>query len=202
METSTTKKGDLFEQKVYDVLFDLLAQDKLFIPSNRALLFKKHKYFSKDREKDIVFDLVIESYREGANSPNVIVLIECKDKGRAISIEDIESFYSKKEQVARANCKCIFFTTSELQESAFNFAINLGIGVVRIFDDDSVAWLIERTNKNLTTSTANTIAINVISALTNEFFVTTYHTTFAFFENKAFTKIDEMILEVLAGQLK
>src|SRR4051812_21364994 len=109
MQISTTEKGDLFENKVYNLLVEVLSQDNFFVPGKRSLLFKKHRYFSKDREKHIIFDLVIESYREGADTPNIIVLIECKDKGRAISIEDIEAFYSKKEQVARANCKCVLF---------------------------------------------------------------------------------------------
>jgi hypothetical protein len=197
METNTTQKGDLFEKKVYNLLLELLAQDNFFVAGKRSLLFEKHKYFSKDREKNIIFDLAIESYREGASSPNLIVLIECKDKGRAISIEDVEAFYSKKEQVARANSKCLLFTTSELQESAFKFATNVGIGVVRILDDDSMSWLVERTNKNLVTSPANTLAINVINALTNEFFVTTKYNTFGLIDNQAFTKIEDLISYLL-----
>ncbi len=196
---NTTQKGDLFENKVYDLVRELLSQDKFLTPGKRSLLFKKHPYFSRDREKYIIFDLVIETYREGADKPNLIVLMECKDKGRAISIDDLEAFYAKKEQVARANSKCVLFTTSELQESAFNYATNLGIGVARIFDNDSMSWIVERTNKNLTASPTNSVAINVVNALTNKFFVTTYCNTFAIYENKPYTTVDELIFAILIG---
>lgn len=194
---NTTKKGDLFEDKVHDIILEHLIQDKFFTPGKRSLLFKKHKYFSKDRGKNIIFDLVIEVYRDGAEKPNMIILIECKDKKRPISVHDVEAFESKKQQVARANSKCVIFTTSELQEGALNFAASIGMAVVRILDDDSLMWFVERTNKNLTTTTNNTVMVNVMNALTTKFFVTTNQKTFAFFNNRPYNKIDELLLDIL-----
>jgi hypothetical protein len=194
---NTTEKGDLFENRVYTILLDLLLQDKFFTPGKRSMLFQKHKYFSRDRNNEIIFDLAIEVYREGSEKPNLIVLIECKDKGRSIPVEDIETFYSKKKQVARANCKCVLFTTSELQEGAFNFAASIGMGVCRIFDDDSMAWLLERTSNISFTNTENTIAVNVFNALTNEFFVTTHNREFAMLDSKPYNNIEDFIFDIM-----
>lgn len=190
---NTTEKGSLFEDKVYDLLLEALTNDKLFLSAKRSLLFKKKSYYSKDREANIIFDLAIECYREGSDQPNLIVLIECKDYKSPVPIGRLEDFYSKKEQIARANCKCIFITTSSLQSAAFKYASNLGIGVVRIMDDDSMSWLIERSNKHLTTSPENSKAINVLNAITNEYFVSTHKNTFIYFEGNAFLSIQDLI---------
>ena len=117
-------------------------------------------------------------------------MIECKDLGRSVAIDDVEEFYTKKQQVARAN------STSHLQESAFKYATNVGIGVVRIFDADSMSWLVERSDKHLVTSPVNTLTINVINASTNEFFITTYFNTFAFFNNTPHLSIEHLFSQV------
>ena len=193
---NSTKKGDLFEEKVYNLILEALMNDKLFVSPKHSLLFKKKEYYSKDRGKEIVFDLAIECYREGSEQPSFIVLIECKDYQTPISVDNLEEFYSKKQQIARANSKCLFFTTNSLQVSAFNYATNIGIGVVRIMDDDSMIWLIERANKNLSTSTINSIAINVTNAITDEYFVSTHKNVFAYLNEKAYTSIAELIQDV------
>jgi hypothetical protein len=166
---NSTEKGNSFEDRVYDLLLEALNNDKLFITRKHSLLFKKKSYFSKDRNSKIIFDLAIECYRDGSKQPNLIILIECKDYETSISVDNIEEFYSKKQQVARANSKCIFFTTTSLQSSALTYAINLGIGVVRIMKDDSMMWLVERTNKNLSTTSENSIAVGspFFSAISN-----------------------------------
>lgn len=190
---NTTEKGNSFEEKVYELLLEALTNDKLFLSPKRSFLFKKKSYYSKDREDNIIFDLAIESYREGSNQPSLIVLIECKDYKTPVPIGRLEDFYAKKEQVAKANCKCIFVTTSSLQSAAFNYARSLGIGVMRIMDDDSMTWLIERSNRHLTTSPENSRAINVLNAITNEYFVSTHKSTFAYFEDNTFLSVQDLV---------
>ena len=60
-------------------------------------------------------------------------------------------------------------------------------------DDDSMSWLIERTNKNLTTSPENSKAINVLNAITNEYFVSTHKNTFANFIGSFQMVLDSVI---------
>jgi hypothetical protein len=196
---NTTEKGDIFEDRVYNLLLEQLTAEKLFISGRKSMLFKKHEYFSKDRDKKIIFDLVIECYRDGADKPNFIVLIECKDYTKPISIEKLEAFYAKKDQIARANSKCLFVTTNSLQEGAYNYATNLGIGVIRILDDDSLNWLIERTTKYLTTTTSNTTSINVFNALTDEYFVSTNNNFYAYYNLKPFTSLLSL-LEIIFSE--
>ncbi len=193
---NTTKKGDLFEKKVFAIIKELIAQDKFFTPSDRSFVYEKHKYFSTDRGKEIIFDLVIESFREDGLIPNLIVLIECKDKNRAISVSDLESFYAKKQQVARANCKCLLFITSELQESALTFAMSIGMGVIRILDEDTLNWFVERTNQNLKTSPGNTLAFNVINALCSPIVFANYNNIFALINDKPFISVEDAMIEL------
>ncbi|MCP9749667.1 restriction endonuclease [Ferruginibacter sp. HRS2-29] len=194
---NSTKKGDLFEERVYNVLLQAMMNEELFVSPTHSFIFKKKSYFSKDREKDIIFDLAIESYRPGAVSPNLIILIECKDYDSPVSIDNLEEFYAKKEQVARANCKCLFFSTSSLQAAAFTYASNLNIGVVRLLSDESMEWLIERTNIHLQTTDQSAQTINVINGITNEYFVSTRKNTFGFAEQTPFYSIEELLKVLL-----
>ncbi|MDQ6761053.1 MAG: hypothetical protein M3015_00320 [Bacteroidota bacterium] len=193
----TTKRGTTFEIKVHDLIIKMIQEDKFFIDSKNYKLYLHKKYYSTARQAKITVDLSMEYFREGGLTPNLYILMECKDCQRPVPVDDIEEFYSKSLQLTGLNVKCIFFTTSSLQSSAFNYALSKGIAVIRILDDDSMMWLIERTNKNLTTSLSNSIVINVTNALTNEYFVSTKKNIFGFYNTKPFITIEELFMEIL-----
>jgi hypothetical protein len=199
---TSTEKGTAFEDKVFGILNKLLVSEAFFITGRNYKIYRHKKYFSLSRQADIIIDLSIEFSRAIDSKPNLFILVECKDYNKTIPVDDIEEFYSKTQQITGVNVKSILFTTTSLQSSAFNFAASKGISVVRILDDDSLTWLIERTNKNLTTDLPNSIAINVINALTNEYFVSTRKNIFCFCNEKTFLDIKSVLLEIISNSME
>ncbi|EXI10791.1 hypothetical protein J610_4076, partial [Acinetobacter sp. 723929] len=57
---NTKKKGDAFENFVFDYFSILLRKGYLGINPNQAKIYKQKKYYSKDREGYIIFDVAIE----------------------------------------------------------------------------------------------------------------------------------------------
>lgn len=197
---STTEKGTNFEVKVHGIINELLQNRKFILSAPFYSLFHQKGYYSADRLKDIIVDLSIEFRREETSNPFLYLFIECKDYNSPVPVNDIEELYSKTEQISGINVKAMLFTRSSLQEGAFNYARSKGIGVVRLMDDDSLAWLIERTNKHLVTSQPNSVVINVMNAIVNENFVTTKRDTFGSVGNQVFYSVEETLAALLADQ--
>lgn len=194
---STFEKGTAFEKRVHEHLIQLLQTGELGISGNLYKVYHQKEFYSEFRKANIKFDLVIEFYRKEGVTPNFYILVECKDYGSRVPASDLEEFFSKARQVLHANFKCMVFTTNSLQETAFNYAVSTGMAVVRILDDDSLSWIVERTNKHLTTSVQNSVAINVSTALTNEYYVTTRNDTFGTYNFKSFLSVKDIFTEVL-----
>jgi hypothetical protein len=195
---STVEKGTVFEKKVHGILQELLEKDELGISGKYFTIFHQKAFHHPLRGNDIKFDLVIEFYRKEGVKPVFYVLVECKDYGSPVPVGELEKFYENADRVFFANFKSMVFTTNSLQEGAFNYAISTGMAVIRILDDDSRTWLVERANKNLTTSLQNAALINVTTALTNEYYLSTKHDTFATFNFKNFGSVKETFAEVLS----
>ncbi len=141
---STYAKGELFEQKVFDYLSGELAAGRLLLIPEFSTIHRKKKYFSRDRESFIVFDIAIEVRLPDRDTPSVIVLIECKNYDGTIPVDDVEEFSAKIDQVASHNGKGIFVSSSAFQASALNFARNKGMGVVRYLDEGNFKWELSR----------------------------------------------------------
>ncbi|MGG5289160.1 ImmA/IrrE family metallo-endopeptidase [Pseudomonas shirazensis] len=141
---STYAKGDLFEERVYDYLKRELEQGDLWFSPKFSQIFRKKKYYSREREDFIVFDISIEVKRPELTEPSMIVLIECKHYGSTIPVNDVEEFCSKIVQVTGANVKGIFASASAFQAGAFKFAKNKGVALVRHFDEDGFKWELSR----------------------------------------------------------
>jgi hypothetical protein len=194
---NTTEKGESFEKKVYDIIENLLKSGGFPVQGNFYQLFHKREYFSNERKSNICVDISVEFSREKELPPSFYVITECKDCSRPVPVDDVEEFYAKMQQITGANVKGMLFTRSSLQQAAFNYAQSKGIAVVRILDDDSLAWLIERTSNQLVTGVENSIGINVLNALTNEYFISTRQSTFGYVNGKAFSDVAGVMLELL-----
>lgn len=57
---NSVKKGNLFEEKCYDIIISALEKGELGVVSKICKVYKKKKYYSYIRESDIIFDLSIE----------------------------------------------------------------------------------------------------------------------------------------------
>lgn len=145
---NTVEKGNAFEDKVFEHIKTELSNDGLHVNSQRSNAFQKKRYFSKDRQSDIVTDISIETFRPNASDYSLLTVIECKDYKSDIPVSEIEEFHSKIQQIAGDNVKAIFATSAALQEGAFRYAKSKGIGVIRFLPNNQIDWLIEMMSLN------------------------------------------------------
>lgn len=128
-----------------------LVEDNEFLVSNpNVYVLEKPKYFSKDRNAEIEFDVSIEKYFENPKQHNnirasLIIIIECKDYKKSISVDDVEEFHAKLEQVGADKTKGIMITKeATYQKSALMYAESKGITLARILPDNQVEYICYR----------------------------------------------------------
>ncbi|OFX44639.1 MAG: hypothetical protein A2046_01280 [Bacteroidetes bacterium GWA2_30_7] len=140
METST-EKGTRLENQVFDLISKLLREDNFIVPKKTSKVFKKKGYYSLKREKDIIFDVTIETTLPNADKYSILTVIECKNLNKKVTVDDIEEFGSKINQVGEHNTKGILITTHSFQESALQIAKKEGIGLVRLNSTNEIQWI-------------------------------------------------------------
>ncbi|WNB74001.1 restriction endonuclease [Methylomonas koyamae] len=126
----TTKKGDKLEDQAFYVFESQIADDCFFSKREYCRIYKKKGYYSKDREKDIIFDISVEVILPGQDRYSLLFLIECKNYGHSVPVDDVEEFFAKIQQVSGANVKGIVVSTNSFQDGAFKYAKSKGIGLL------------------------------------------------------------------------
>lgn len=145
---STYLKGDILEEKTFEILKELLEDERFYVSGKGSKIYRKKNYFSNDRQANIVFDLAIETFMPGSEEYSLLTLIECKNYANSVQVNDVESFSDKIHQVG--GHKGVMVTTSPFQKSALKIAITRKITVIRVNSDNSVEWINRRTdNTNL-----------------------------------------------------
>jgi len=145
----TTKKGDKLEDQVFEVLESQIAEDCFFSKREYCKIFRKKGYYSKDREKDILFDISVEVTLPGQDRHSLLFLFECKNYGHSVPVDDVEEFFAKIQQVSGANAKGIVVSTNSFQDGAFKFARSKGIGLLRYFSKDKLEWVLTRSPSSM-----------------------------------------------------
>ena len=130
----TTKKGDELENKIYELFRDDILNDRFWAKKECCKIYKKKGYYSRDRKKDIIFDIAIEIFLPGQVSFSSLVLIECKHYNHKVPVEDVESFLMKAQQVSGGNVKAIVVSNNAFQEGVFNFSESKRIGLLRFYE--------------------------------------------------------------------
>ena len=105
----------------------------------------KQVYYSKDREDFIKVDISVEKYLGDKElvPPSLIIVLECKDYKGYISVDEIEEFHAKLQQIGANNTKGIMVTSSgAFQKSAIKYAKSKGIGLIRIMPDSNVEFVL------------------------------------------------------------
>jgi Zn-dependent peptidase ImmA (M78 family) len=194
---SSVAKGDMFEDKVFKLFKSHVLSGNYTLNPNKCQFFKQKGYLSTKREKDIKVDISIEVHAKNIKNLSLLVVIECKNYNKSVSVDDIEEFESKLDQIAGKNVKGIVFTTKGFQSGALTFASNSGIALARFLPDNQIEWFLERTpdltgahsRKKLETE-------EVKEALTNEdykgkaeFIFSTYKDTFSTSFSEVFNKL-------------
>ena len=163
--------GDSLERKIFDLFRSEIDNDRFWAKKKCCKLFRKKGYYSKDREKKIVFDVSIEVYQPGATDFSVLVLIECKNYNHPVPVDDTEEFFSKLQQVSGANIKGVIASTNSFQAGARTFSKSKGIGLLRYFDKSRFKWELRRSASASARSTSDEAAYNVEQGLSREDFV-------------------------------
>jgi len=142
--TSTTKTGDALESKIRDYFEAEIAADRFWVKKECCKVLWKPKYFSRDRNADIVFDVSIEIYLPGESVFSSLVIIECKNYSDPVPVDDIEEFFAKVQQVAPANAKAVMASTASFQRGTREYAKSKGIGLLRYFSHNDCKWELKR----------------------------------------------------------
>ncbi|MBD1907629.1 restriction endonuclease [Funiculus sociatus GB2-A5] len=130
-------KGKTYELDVASLLQQLLDQGELGIHPEQARIQHKPAYYSRDRMKDILFDVSIEVCRRGASTPFWIWIWECKNYSHTIPVDDVEEFHAKLNQVGADRTKGTMITPIGFDEGAYEFARSKGIGLWRWIPKDT-----------------------------------------------------------------
>lgn len=164
---NTVKKGNDFEDRVYQMICQMINDDTFFLPGKFCKVYQKKGYYSKERDANIIIDISVECTIHNASNPSMYVLIECKDLKHAVPVDDVEEFCKKTTQITGLNVKAMFVTSSILQPSAFNVARSNGIWVMRLKLDGQTETFSFRKEKSAISSDSRDI-INAHLDLTSE----------------------------------
>ncbi len=136
-------KGAAYEQDVLNTLQGELSRGNLGIDPNLAHVRHKPNYFSRDRDKDIIFDLSIEVFRKAAAEPYWIWIWECKNYSHTVPVDDVEEFHAKLSQVGADRTKGSMITLVGFDPGGVEFARSKGIGLWRLIPPESLVCLME-----------------------------------------------------------
>ena len=149
MDRKKTKNtGAAFEEEVFKLISEIVNKNEFMVSNPNVRILKKPRYYSKDRDAEIEFDVSVEKYLgnpdENENMrPSIIVIIECKDYSSNIPVDDVEEFHAKLQQVGADNTKGMMITQKGcFQRSALNYAESKGIALARILPDDQVEFVL------------------------------------------------------------
>lgn len=146
---NTVKIGDKFEDKSYDLIENAIKNNELGVSQSTAKVYRKKGYYSKDREKDIIFDLSIEIWPQKAKRYTLLYLIECKSSNsKKVPVDDVEEFYSKIIQVAGVNVKGVMISDNSFQTGAINFAKNKGMMLIEVDKENNYSIRLHRIEKD------------------------------------------------------
>lgn len=148
----TTKKGNKLEEKVFEYFKEEISKGRFFAKKEHCRVHPKKGYYSKDRNKNIIFDMSIELFLPGQKTYSMLILIECKNYNHKVPVDDLEEFFAKTQQISGANVKGIVVSTNAFQEGAFNFAKSKGIGFLRYFDRNQLDWVLTRSPSSMVSS--------------------------------------------------
>ena len=86
---STTGKGNALELQIRDLFQREIDDDKFWVKKENCKVFWKKGYFSKDRGKEIIFDISIEIFLPGERNFSSLILIECKNYEHRVPVDDV-----------------------------------------------------------------------------------------------------------------
>lgn len=139
--------GAELEKEVYDLISEIISKNKFMVSNPNVIIKREPRYYSKDRDAEIEFDVSVEKYLTDPDEnkdikPSVIIVIECKDYSNGIPVDDVEEFHAKLQQIGADNTKGIMITKNGcFQKSAVTYAESKGIALARILPDEQIQYM-------------------------------------------------------------
>lgn len=194
---STVKKGDTFENKVFNHFKNELKNDRLYVAEKTSHIFQKKSYYSKDREANVIIDISIETYLPKATDYSLLTVIECKDYNSSIPIDDIQELHDKVRQIAGDKGKAIFATTAALQKSALTYAKNNKIAIIRFLPSNQVNWVFYYMTSDAFTTKEQLNGNEFNSALLNQEHRGRNRSFYASYDNYIFGNLSSLLKHIL-----
>lgn len=145
---NTVLKGNQFEDKIFDLLQNEVEKGTIPLLLQCCKFQRKPKYYSKDREKPIEFDISIEVTPVGAENYQLLYIVECKNYSCKISIDNVEEFVEKVNQVSGKNVKAVFVFSGELQSGVHTYAKNKGVMLINVTEDNLTNIILHNKKNN------------------------------------------------------
>ncbi|AXY59272.1 MULTISPECIES: ImmA/IrrE family metallo-endopeptidase [Acinetobacter] len=146
------QKGPEYENFAFNYFTALIEQRYFGFPPNQCQLTPQKPFYSKDREKNIFFDLVLEIFLPQQLDPFLIFVIECKNYNHKVPVDDIEEFASKIDQIRFQKISPICITTVGFQSGGLTFAKNRGITlwkVIQAYENQEPEIVLNRQKKRI-----------------------------------------------------
>ncbi len=146
---NTVKKGNKFEKKCRNLILTAIKDEKFAFPLEYAKVIQKAKYYSKTREKEIIFDLAIEIWPPESKNYSLLYIIECKSYStKKVPIGDLNKLAFDVNDIAQLNGKAVFITDSSYTTTELTVAKNLGMMLIEVDNKDSLTILLHKKNKS------------------------------------------------------
>ena len=194
---TSIKKGDDLEAKIFDLFASEISNDRFYLRKECCKIFRKKGYYSKDRAKNIIFDVSIESFLPDQESPSLLVLIECKNYNHPVPVDDVEEFYSKVQQISGANVKGIIASTNSFQEGTLNFSSSKGVGLLRYYGNQNFKWVLTRSPSSLLLLNHADTWIDAYRGITNQGFHSEYFDCYCYLNGNYTNSLKQFISQLL-----
>ena len=146
---NTTKKGLEFENRVFDYVSSLLDTEG-FLGTTKKLskIFQHKKYKCAATDREIEFDITIETYNPHSDSEqwSSLIVLECKNYSQKVDIGDLDEFASKMNSISRTGIKGCMVTTEGYSRIGIEQAKKDHIALI-VFSKGSLDWYATRNTK-------------------------------------------------------
>lgn len=129
------------ELELYTTIKRELRKKRFGLIPECCRVYHRRAYFSRDRGAEIVFDIAIEVSLAGAPKPFFVWIWESKDYSSALSVDNVEEFHAKLQQIGADRTKGTIVLSGEIQKGALAFAASNGIGVAKFLPGNRIMWL-------------------------------------------------------------
>ena len=134
-------KGTAQELALCETIRRELRKKRFGLIPECCQVFHQRAYFSRERQANIVVDIAIEVTIPGASVPFFLWVWESKNLSSPLSVDHVEEFHAKLQQIGADKTKGTIALQGEIQKSALSYAVANGIGIARFLPSNRVEFV-------------------------------------------------------------